>query len=101
MENIGMFNNLENGRYTLTLYVNGTTPNSVAAVVNVRRLCEEHLADRYDLEVLDISRFPAKAKKAQLIGLPALVKHTPLPVRHFLGDMSQTQILLKKLDILL
>lgn len=99
MKDFGTVTGNDNDRFSLTLYVNGTTPNSAAAVVNVRRLCEEHLDNRYDLEILDITRFPARAKTAQLIGLPALVKHNPHPVRHFIGDMSKTNVLLKKLDI--
>ncbi|MFT3744501.1 MAG: circadian clock KaiB family protein [Pyrinomonadaceae bacterium] len=85
--------------YVLKLYVAGTTPSSARAVVNIRKICETHLEGRYELEVIDIISRPEMAKKADLIGAPTLVRHQPLPLRRFLGDMSMTDRLLSRLEI--
>lgn len=86
-------------RYRLRLFVTGTSPRSARAIVNVRRICEEHLAGDYDLEVIDIARHPALARSEQLVAAPTLIKHMPLPVRRFIGDMSQTERILAGLDL--
>ena len=86
-------------RYVLRLYVAGTTPRSARAVVNVRRICDEHLAGQYDLEVIDVLRHPEKAVEGQVLAAPTLVKHLPLPIRRFIGDMSKTERLLAGLGI--
>jgi circadian clock protein KaiB len=85
--------------YVLRLYVTGTTAHSARAIVNIRKICEEHLAGRYDLEVIDLSLQPALAKGEQIIAAPTLVKKLPLPLRRFIGDMSQTERLLVGLDL--
>lgn len=86
-------------RFVLRLYITGTTPRSAAAVVNVRRICDEHLEGRYDLEVIDVLRHPEEAVKEQIVAAPTLVKHLPHPVRRFIGDMSQTERLLSGLGL--
>jgi circadian clock protein KaiB len=86
-------------RYVLRLYVTGTTPRSASAVVNVRRICDEHLSGRYDLEVIDVLRNPDKAVEGQILAAPTLVKYLPLPVRRFIGDMSRTERLLAGLGL--
>lgn len=86
-------------RYVLRLYVAGTTPRSARAVVNVRRICDEHLPGRYDLEVIDVLRHPEKAIEEQVLAAPTLVKHLPLPIRRFIGDMSKTDRLLAGLGV--
>ena len=86
-------------RYVLRLYVAGTTPRSATAVVNVRTICDEHLAGKYDLEVIDVLRHPEKAVEGQVLAAPTLVKHLPLPIRRFIGDMSKTERLLAGLGI--
>lgn len=86
-------------RYILRLYVAGTTPRSASAVVNVRRICDEHLAGNYDLEVIDVLRHPEKAVEGQVLAAPTLVKYLPLPVRRFIGDMSKTDRLLAGLGV--
>ncbi len=86
-------------RYVLRLYVAGTTPRSASAVVNVRKVCEEHLAGKYDLEVIDVLRNPEKAAEGQVLAAPTLVKHLPLPMKRFIGDMSRTDRLLAGLGI--
>ena len=85
--------------YLLKLYVTSTTPSSSRAVANIRRLCEEYLPGRYDLEIVDISRNPEIAKTEQLIGAPTLIKTLPFPLRRFIGDMSNTDKLILGLDL--
>lgn len=91
--------NLDNARYVLRLYVTGTTRNSERAIVNIRKICEEHLHGRYDLEIVDISQHPTLAKGEQIIAAPTLIKKLPLPLRRFIGDMSQTERILLGLDL--
>ena len=86
-------------RYVLRLYVAGTTPRSATAIVNVRRICEEHLSGNYDLKVIDVMQSPAKAAEGQIIAAPTLVKESPLPIKRFIGDMSMTTRLLAGLGI--
>lgn len=88
-----------NGHYVLRLYVTGTTPRSTRAIVNIRKFCEEHLQGRYDLEVVDLSQRPALAEGEQIIAAPTLIKKLPLPLRRFIGDMSQTERILIGLDL--
>jgi circadian clock protein KaiB len=88
-----------NARYLLKLYVTGTTPSSTKAIVNIRKICEEHLHGRYDLEVIDISQHPTLAEGEQIIAAPTLIKKLPLPLRRFIGDMSQTDRILLGLDL--
>src|SRR6188472_4091279 len=86
-------------RYLLRLYVTGVTPHSTRAIVNIRKICEEHLQGRYDLEVVDISQNPTLAEGEQIIAAPTLIKKLPLPLRRFIGDMSQTDRILLGLDL--
>ena len=83
----------------LALYVVGSTPRSTRAIVNVRKLCEDHLAGRYVLEVVDLALHPAAAAPAQVIAAPTLVKEDPPPVRRLIGDMSDTGRILERLGI--
>ncbi len=89
----------DTARYVLRLYVTGTTPHSTRAIVNIRKICEEHLQGRYDLEVVDISQRPTLAEGEQIIAAPTLIKKLPLPLRRFIGDMSQTEKILLGLDL--
>src|SRR4051794_33770159 len=86
-------------KYTLRLYVTGTTPRSAQAIVNIRKICEDHLKGRYDLEVIDITQHPTLARGEQIIAAPTLIKELPLPIRRFIGDMSQTERILLGLDL--
>ena len=83
----------------LALYVVGSTPRSTRAIVNVRKLCEDHMPGRYVLEVVDLSLHPAAAAPAQVIAAPTLVKEHPPPVRRLIGDMSDTGLILDRLGI--
>jgi circadian clock protein KaiB len=89
----------ETDHFVLRLYVTGTTPRSSRAIVNIRKICEEHLQGRYDLEVVDISQNPALARDEQVIAAPMLIKKLPLPLRRFIGDMSQTERILVGLEL--
>jgi circadian clock protein KaiB len=86
-------------KYVLRLYVTGTTPKSVSAIRNIRKICDEHLKGAYDLEVIDIYQQPVLAKGEQIIAAPTLLKKLPLPLRRFIGDMSNTERILLGLDV--
>ncbi len=86
-------------RYVLRLYVTGTTPHSTRAIVNIRKICEQHLEGRYDLKIVDIARHPTLAEGEQIIAAPTLIKKLPLPLRRFIGDLSQTERILLGLDL--
>ena len=89
----------EDRKYVLRLYVTGTTPKSVSAIRNIRKICDEHLKGAYDLEVIDIYQQPVLAKGEQIIAAPTLLKRLPLPLRRFIGDMSNTEQILLGLDV--
>jgi circadian clock protein KaiB len=85
--------------YVLRLYMIGTTPKSMRAAANIRQICEENLAGRYKLEVIDLSEHPSLAADEQIIAAPTLIKFLPLPLRRFIGDLSQTERVLLGLDL--
>jgi circadian clock protein KaiB len=87
------------GIYVLRLYVAGATPQSIKAITNLKRICEEHIARRYDLEVINIYQQPALLEGEQIIATPTLIKKLPLPLRKFIGDMANTEKILLGLDI--
>ena len=86
-------------RYVLRLYVTGMTPRSALAVRNVREVCVEYLACRYDIEIVDIYQQPALARGEQIIAAPTLIKKFPLPARLIIGDMSNRERVLLGLDL--
>ena len=85
--------------YILRLYVSGATALSARAVVNARKICDDHLKGRYRLEVLDIADNVAMAMKDQIVAAPTLVKLAPAPLRRFIGDMSNAEKLLERLGV--
>jgi len=85
--------------YVLRLYIAGTTSRSIRAVANIKAICETSLKNRYDLEVIDIYQQPVLVKGEQIIAAPTLVKQLPLPLRKFIGDMSDTERILVGLDL--
>ena len=89
----------DRAKYILRLYVTGMTPKSTQAVANVRKLCDEHLDGRYELEVIDIFQHPELAKGEQLIATPTLIKKLPLPLRRLIGDMSDSERFLVGIDL--
>lgn len=86
-------------RYVFRLYVSGTTPRSTRAIRNIQKICDERLAGRYELEVVDIYQQPAMAAGAQIIAAPTLIKSLPLPLRRFIGDISETERILTGLGL--
>lgn len=80
--------NWSHAKYILTLYVTGMRPRSQRAIENIRRLCEEHLAGRYELQIIDIYQQPELAQEAQLLAAPTLVKKLPPPLRQIMGDLA-------------
>jgi circadian clock protein KaiB len=90
---------LRKQRYILRLYITGLTPRSTQATETVKAVCEEHLAGRYDLEVIDIYQQPWLAREAQIIAAPTLVKQLPLPERRLIGDMRDQKRILRGLNL--
>lgn len=86
-------------KYLLRLYVAGLTPRSQTAIKNIKKICEEHLNGRYDLEVMDVYQMPVLAKGEQIIAAPTLIKKLPLPLRRFIGDLSDSERILLGLDL--
>jgi circadian clock protein KaiB len=86
-------------RFVLRLYVSGLSARSRQAIENIRRLCEEHLAGRHELQIIDIYQQPELAKDQQLIAAPTLVKKLPLPLRKLVGDMHDSARVLIMLGI--
>jgi circadian clock protein KaiB len=86
-------------RYNLRLYVAGQTPKSLAAIANLKRICETHLAGRYAVEVIDLIDKPQLAAMDQVLAIPTLVRRVPEPLRRIIGDLSQTERVLIGLDI--
>jgi len=86
-------------KWDLRLYVAGPTPKSITAFRNLEQLCEEHLAGRYRIEVVDLVKTPQLAKGDQILALPALVRHLPMPIRKVVGDLSNTERVLVGLDL--
>ena len=86
-------------RYVLKLYVTGATARSLRAISNVKVICEQYLKGRYHLEVVDIYRRPAVARRDQIVAVPTLVKQLPVPVRLLVGDLSRTEQVLQGLDL--
>jgi circadian clock protein KaiB len=89
----------EHQRYILRLYVTGTTRRSAQAILNIQKICEEHLKGRYELEVVDIYQQPVLASGEQIIAAPTLIKKLPLPLRRFIGDMTNTERIILGLDL--
>lgn len=85
--------------YILRLYIAGMTPRSRSAIENIRKICKEHCKGGYDLEVIDIYQQPERAREAQVIAAPTLIKKLPLPLRKLIGDMSDEERVLVGLDI--
>jgi circadian clock protein KaiB len=86
--------------YVLQLFITGATPNSIRAITNIKLICEEHLAGNYSLEIIDVYQQRDIAEKEQLVALPLLVKKKPLPERRMIGDLSDTEKILKGLGLL-
>ena len=91
---------MEDGEFwDLRLYVAGQTPKSVAALANLKRFCEEHLAGKYKIEVVDLVENPKLARSDQILAIPTLVRRLPEPIRKIIGDLSSTERVLVGLEI--
>ena len=86
-------------RWDLRLYVAGQTPKSLAAFANLKRLCEEYLAGRYQIEVVDLLEHPQLAEGDQILAIPTLVRRLPQPIRRIIGDLSNTERTLVGLNL--
>lgn len=85
--------------WDLRLYIAGKTPRAVKAFENLRRLCEEHMAGRYRIEIVDLLETPKLARGDQIVAVPTLVRKLPPPVKKIIGDLSDTERVLVGLDI--
>jgi circadian clock protein KaiB len=83
----------------LVLYVAGETPKSLAAIRNLERICSEHLAGKYKVEVVDLKKQPQLAREHGIVAIPTLVKELPVPIRKIIGDLSDTQKVLVHLSV--
>jgi circadian clock protein KaiB len=86
-------------QWQLRLYVAGQTPKCLAAFANLKRICEEHLAGEYSIEIIDLLKHPQLAKGDQILAIPTLVRRLPEPVRKIIGDLSNQERVLVGLDI--
>jgi circadian clock protein KaiB len=85
--------------WRLRLYVAGQTPKSIAALANLNRLCEDHLAGRYRIEVVDLLSQPHLARRDEIVVIPTLVRKLPPPIRKIIGDLSNEERVLVGLDV--
>src|ERR1700756_1163864 len=90
----------QNGQYKLRLFVTGSTPRSIRAIANMRKICEESLHGRYDLEVIDVYENPDATRELQIIATPTLVKILPEPLRRIIGDLSDKEKVLAGLNVI-
>lgn len=86
-------------RFVLRLYIAGQTPRCMRAFTNLKRICEEHLADRYRIEIIDLLENPQLARGDQILAVPTLVRQLPEPVKKIIGDLSNTERVLVGLDL--
>ncbi len=85
--------------YNLRLYVAGQTPKSIAAFANLKRICDQHLAGKYTVEVVDLILNPQLAAGDQILAIPTLVRRLPSPIKKIIGDLSNTERVLVGLDL--
>lgn len=85
--------------WSLRLYVAGQTPKSLAAFANLKKICEEYLANRYVIEVIDLTKQPHMAQSDQIVALPTLVRKLPEPIKRILGDLSNVERVMVGMDL--
>jgi circadian clock protein KaiB len=85
--------------WDLRLYVLGENPRSLAAISNLRNLCDAHLSGRYRVEVIDLLQTPRLARDHQIVAIPTLVRELPAPIKRIVGDLSDTALTLVGLDL--
>ena len=86
-------------QFVFRLYVSGSTLKSALAIENIKRICDQHLKNRYELEVIDIYQQPHLAREEQIVAVPTLIKRRPLPLRRLIGDLSDLKKTLVGLDL--
>jgi circadian clock protein KaiB len=86
-------------QWELRLYVAGQTDRAVTAFANLKKICEEHMAGQYSIEIIDLLKHPQLARGDQIVAIPTLVRKLPEPVRKIIGDLSNTQRVLVGLDL--
>jgi circadian clock protein KaiB len=87
------------GHYNLRLYVAGQTPKSITALANLKKICEEHLVGRYQIEVIDLLEHPQLAAGDQILAVPTLVRRLPEPLKRIIGNLSDMERVLVGLDL--
>jgi len=85
--------------WELRLYVAGQTPKSLTAFANLKKICEEHMAGQYEIEVIDLLKEPQLASGDQILAIPTLVRKLPSPIRKIIGDLSNTERVLVGLNL--
>jgi circadian clock protein KaiB len=85
--------------YNLRLYVAGQTPKSMAAIANLKKLCDVHLPGRYKIDIIDLMQNPSLAQRDQIVAIPTLIRQLPEPIRRIIGDLSNTERVLVGLDL--
>jgi len=85
--------------WSLRLYLAGQTPRSLTAFANLKRLCDEYLAGRYDIEIIDLAKHPHLAQNDQIVALPTLVRKLPEPIKRLIGDLSNRERVMIALDL--
>jgi circadian clock protein KaiB len=85
--------------WELRLYIAGQTPNSIAAIANLKKICEDQLKGKYRIEVIDLLKKPQLAKGDQIVAIPTLVRRLPPPVKKIVGNLSKTERALVGLDL--
>lgn len=88
-----------NDKWQLRLYIAGNTPKSIAALTNLKKYCEQHLSNQYEIEVIDLLLNPQLAAGDQILAIPTLVRKVPVPVRKIIGDLSNEEKVLVGLDL--
>lgn len=90
---------MDSKQYNLRLYIAGQTPKSIAALANLRRICDEHMKGQYEVEVIDLMESPHLAQKDQIVAIPTLIRQLPEPLKRIIGDLSNTERVLIGLDL--
>ncbi|MGB9103358.1 MAG: circadian clock KaiB family protein [Terriglobales bacterium] len=85
--------------WRLRLYIAGQTPNSIVAIANLKKICEDQLQGRYRIEVIDLLEKPQLAKGDQIIAIPTLVRRLPPPIKKIIGNLSKTERVIVGLDL--
>ena len=98
-QNVATEQSAQAERFVLRLYVAGQSPKCMRAFTNLKRICEEHLADRYRIEIIDLLENPQLARGDQILAVPTLVRQLPEPVKKIIGDLSNTERVLVGLDL--